>query len=776
MKKILLSFGLSILAMTAWSQKSQIDLPINWDDTANVDYSVIGFGDDTAYIAADPLNASNIVLKVEKPTGAQVWAGVVLGNDSLASPIPFSPGNTQMRAVVYAPSAGMTIRLKVENESNAALSVETDAVTTVAAGWDTLTFDFMNNATGTPAINFSNVYDKIAIFFDFGVAGSGQTFYLDLVEFLPSSNKAPMTLPITWDDTATVNYTVTDFGQNSSILAADPTNASNIVLQTTKTPGAQVWAGTTFGNNFPQPLAFSPSNTIVKAVVYSPDSATVVRLKVEDSNNPALSVETEATTGAANTWDTLYFDMANQAAGTQAINYSTNYDKMSIFYDFGTAGSGKIYFVDYINFTAAPAKLLVDLPITWDDTNNVDYTPADFGGNASMLAVDPTNANNNVLMSNKTSGSQVWAGTSFGPALQNPIPFTNGYTTIRARIYSPDAGIVVKIKVEDANDGTKSVETDVTTTVANAWDTLSFDFANNSTGTPAFNINTVYNKMSIFYDFGVAGANKNYYVDYVEYVAAPPKSDMALPITWDDTNNVNYTVLDFGGNASNLDVDPLNANNNVLKSVKTTGAQVWAGVSFGNNLASAIPFVASNTTVRARVYSPATGVSVKLKVEDATDPTKSVETDVTTTVANAWDTLSFDFSNQSAGTAAINFGYTYDKMSIFYNFGNSGTGATYYVDYVEFLGGVTGIINFDEEKPSFVAYPNPAADLLNVRFEDASKVQQIELTNSIGQMVYQSINPENLEQIDLSSLTEGMYYLSIYSNNERITRKVVVSK
>lgn len=610
MKKLLLSIGLSIMALAGWSQKAQIDLPITWDDTANVDYTVIGFGDDTAYLAADPVNISNIVLKAEKPVGAQVWAGVVLGNDSLANPVPFSPGNTIMRAVVYAPDTGMVIRLKVENESNAAVSVETDAVTTVANGWDTLTFDFSNNATGTPAINFNSVYDKVAIFFDFGVAGIGDDFYLDYLEFKPSSNKAPISLPISWDDTANTDYTVIDFGGNASQLAVDPNNASNLVLQTVKTSGAQVWGGTTFGNN-----------------------------------------------------------------------------------------------------------------------------------------------------------------------LAAPIPFSPNYTTLRAVVYSPDTGIVVKIKVEDATNPAVSVETDVTTTVANAWDTLSFNMINNSLGTPAINYSATYDKMSIFYDFGVAGTGKTYYVDHVEYIPAPPKVDMGLPITWDDTNNVNYTVFDFGGLASGLDLDPNNANNSVLKSTKTVGAQVWAGVSLGNNLAAAIPFTTSNTVVRAVVYAPDTGMVVKLKVEDATDPTKSVETDMPTTVANAWDTLSFDFTNQSMGTAAIDYTYTYDKMSIFYDFGVAGNGDDFYVDYIEFSGGTVGIINFDENKPSFVAYPNPANNQLNVRFEDVSMVESIQLINAVGQVVYSTINPtNNLEQIDLSNYAEGMYYLSIYSNNERITRKVVVSK
>ena len=156
MKKIILSLCLSSISLIGMSQKSQIDLPITWDDTANVDYTVIGFGSDTAYLAPDQTNASNIVLEVIKPIGAQTWAGVVLGNDSLASAIPFSAGNTIMRARIYAPVIGTPIRLKVENEGNAGIFVETQVNTTVA-GWDTISFDFANQCAGTQAIIFSKV-------------------------------------------------------------------------------------------------------------------------------------------------------------------------------------------------------------------------------------------------------------------------------------------------------------------------------------------------------------------------------------------------------------------------------------------------------------------------------------------------------------------------------------------------------------------------------------------------------------------------------------------
>ena len=81
------------------------------------------------------------------------------------------------------------------------------------------------------------------------------------------------------------------------------------------------------------------------------------------------------------------------------------------------------------------------------------------------------------------------------------------------------------------------------------------------------------------------------------------------------------------------------------------------------------------------VYSAVVGSAIRLKAEDSNDPTKSVETQVLSTVANAWEIIVFDFSSEVSGTALIDFSYTYDKLSIFYDFGNS-VGDLYMLDEV----------------------------------------------------------------------------------------------
>jgi hypothetical protein len=171
---------------------------------------------------------------------------------------------------------------------------------------------------------------------------------------------------------------------------------------------------------------------------------------------------------------------------------------------------------------------------------------------------------------------------------------------------------------------------------------------------------------------------------------AHAQNQISLPINWEGTTT-NYTVTDFGDCVSALDTDPTSSTNTVLRTLKPVTAPLWGGTTLSttNGLAAPIPFAPGNTVITIRVYSPDANIQVRLKAEDKTDPTKSVETEATVTQANTWQTLTFDFANQAAGTAAINYGYTFDLLSIFYNFGVDGATAgakTYYCDDIEFGG------------------------------------------------------------------------------------------
>lgn len=389
----------------------------------------------------------------------------------------------------------------------------------------------------------------------------------------------------------------------------------------------------------------------------------------------------------------------------------------------------------------------IDLPVAFDDPN-FDYTMGDFGGNASSIAADPVVSTNKVMKVDKNVGAEFWAGTTIGTGLgfATRIPLAANRSKISVRVYSPAAGFLVRLKLEDHTDGNKSVETDAVTTVANAWETLEFNFNNPATGTSAPNFNFNYNKASIFFDFGNGNTwgptntvKKTFYFDDVILMPATVvMNQISLPVTF-DANNVVYTVTDFGNNVTTDAVDPLNASNKVKKTVKPNGAETWAGVTIGtpNGFATAIPITASATKMAVDVYSPAAGIPVRLKIEDRNNGSRSVEAQVNTSTANGWETLVFDFSNQVAGTAALNVSYTYDKASIFFDFGTAGNGKTFYWDNVVFgdpnQTTVLGIpMNFESSliTYSFTDFSGATASVVNNPF-----ITGINTSAKVGKMV-----------------------------------------
>lgn len=164
----------------------------------------------------------------------------------------------------------------------------------------------------------------------------------------------------------------------------------------------------------------------------------------------------------------------------------------------------------------------INLPINFEGTTT-NYTVTDFGGNVSTLLVDPTNASNMVTRSVKTSGAASWAGTTIStPAgFSSAIPFTVSNRKVYVSVWTPEAGIPVRLKVEVVGNPTQSCETQTVATIS-GWQMMEFDFNNQASGTAVFNPAFNFNMMSIFFNFGIDGATageKTFYFDNVSYAA-----------------------------------------------------------------------------------------------------------------------------------------------------------------------------------------------------------------------------------------------------------------
>ena len=565
------------------------------------------------------------------------------------------------------------------------------------------------------------------------------SFLVSALFFLSAGLVSAQTLPSLPVDfeSGTINYTFTDFNGGAATTIANPQingiNTSANVVKMIKYAD-QVWGGSWI--SLAAPIDFS-TNKIFKVKVFMPRVGAKLLLKVENATDASINYQQEATGTVANAWEELTFDYS-------AIDASKQYQHLVFIFDLGTMGDGSAnftYYFDDVTLTTgtAPELTQMNLPVTFD-LATVNYGLIGFGGaDASSIVTDPLDAANKAAKVIKSATAETWAGTtisalsgSVATGFSSNIPFTATDTKMSVRVLSPDAGIKVRLKVEDYTDATKSVETEATTTVANTWETLTFDFSAQAAGTAALNLAYSYNKASIFFNFGINGATageKTYYFDDVKFGGAPVQLlQMSLPVTF-DAANVNYGLIGFGGaDASSIVADPTLATNNVAKVIKSATAELWAGTTVSatssgvaTGFSSKIPFTATDTKMTVRVYSPDAGIKVRLKVEDYTDGTKSVETEATTTVANAWETLTFDFSAQASGTAALNLAYNYNKASIFFNFGVTGATAgekTYYFDDMQF--GTTPVVTL----PTFpVDFESSTVDYTFTDFDGGATVK-----------------------------------------------------
>jgi hypothetical protein len=467
-------------------------LPVTFESTS-INYAWNDFSGGNVTVVANPhnntANPSTRVAKMVKNAG-DPWGGSWIG---LGGPIDFS-ANKVFRMKVFSPRVGAKVLLKVENASNGSIAFEKEVLTTVANAWEDLAFDYRT-------INASNQYHNIVVIFDNGTPGDGSanfTFYMDDIRLTDAMPNSRIDLPVTFDVPG-VNYTVTDFGNNQTVDAVDPTNANNNVKKTTKVNGAETWAGTTIGTNtgFATAIPLTAAASQMSVRVYSPAAGIRVLLKVEDHTNGQRSVETFATTTTSGEWETLIFDFNNNAPGTPAFNPNTIYTMASIFFDFGNAGNGKVFYWDDVRKLATNFVETVSLPLTFE-SSSLTYTFNDFDGGVATVINNPQSGGSNtsakVGRMVKNAG-QIWGGSWIG--LAAPIDFSTK-KTFKVKVFSPRVGAKLLLKVENQNDGGISFEKEVTTTVAGAWETLTFDYS-------AINTARTYQKIVLIFDLGTVG-------------------------------------------------------------------------------------------------------------------------------------------------------------------------------------------------------------------------------------------------------------------------------
>lgn len=308
----------------------------------------------------------------------------------------------------------------------------------------------------------------------------------------------------------------------------------------------------------------------------------------------------------------------------------------------------------------------LNLPITFE---NITPTFSNFGNAITTVVAnpDPTgiNTSSTVAKQVKNPGSETWAGSLL--TLDTPITNLSTMKFFKMKVWSPAVGTTFLLKIENLADNTINHEVSAVTTVANQWEELTYNFS-------GANAAQTYNNIVVFCNFNVTGTGDEYYFDDITQAASA--GAIGLPLTFEIDQN--YTWNNFGGAIGTRVANPNSAGINtsawVGKFTKYAG-ETWAGVAIPMD--APIDF-STMQKVKVKVWSPTANTPIILKFENMNphNTAQDIERNVTTTVANQWEEITFDFD----GIIDAN---NYQQIVIFFNFGTSGTGESYYFDDVQ---------------------------------------------------------------------------------------------
>ncbi len=242
-----------------------------------------------------------------------------------------SPGSQTLGVppALLVATATSGLAVTITSQTPTVCTVSGTTLTLVAVGSCTLAANQSGNTTFDPA-------PQVTVTFAVAAPGSSNA----LVSF----------------DEAGVTYTVTGFNGDAGAVAVDPAGGPNMVGSVTRTPASQ-FDGATFGTLPPTDsptipaIPFTAATNQLSLRVYVPAGNTLVHLKIENAANGAINYETELMATTAGAWQTLTFPLNAPLVGGlpgQAFNLANTYNKVSVFFGFGSVhgASPTTYFFD----------------------------------------------------------------------------------------------------------------------------------------------------------------------------------------------------------------------------------------------------------------------------------------------------------------------------------------------------------------------------------------------------------------------------------------------
>lgn len=334
---------------------SSVQAQVVWDNFEDTRQGTYGFinGSFIPYFENPDKTGNTSQVAAQYTRNAGELFDVIILDAAMADLSDYLSGTKQMSIDVWSPNAGTVVQITLENDVLAQpANFPTGrhsvylATTTVANGWETLTFTFDNQPDATVANDNVN---RIVLLFAPNT-NTGDTYYWDNLNGPELANDPCDGVPnngevlMDFECQQNVNFTFSHSGVNfRRVLNPDPTgvNGSDYAASYIRNGGEEfdvIIGRPTFNGSSGASVQILSGDKILFNVWSS--AATNVRLSLQsnpDDGNPATEIiGVDAMTSGSSTWETLIYDVSS-AAGTTM-------NQIVILFDPGNFTADQYYF------------------------------------------------------------------------------------------------------------------------------------------------------------------------------------------------------------------------------------------------------------------------------------------------------------------------------------------------------------------------------------------------------------------------------------------------